>query len=38
LRTAVTEALAAHAPALVEVITDISAEYPPWEFIAPGRG
>jgi acetolactate synthase-1/2/3 large subunit len=38
LRTAVTEALAARAPALVEVITDISAEYPPWEFIAPGRG
>jgi acetolactate synthase-1/2/3 large subunit len=37
LRTAVTEALAAHAPALVEVITDIGAEYPPWEFIAPGR-
>jgi acetolactate synthase-1/2/3 large subunit len=38
LRKAVTEALAARAPALVEVITDISAEYPPWEFIAPGRG
>jgi acetolactate synthase-1/2/3 large subunit len=37
LRTAVTEALAARAPALVEVITDIGAEYPPWEFIAPGR-
>jgi acetolactate synthase I/II/III large subunit len=38
LRSAVTEALAARAPALVEVITDIAAEYPPWEFIAPGRG
>jgi acetolactate synthase-1/2/3 large subunit len=37
LRTAVTEALAARAPALVEVITDIGVEYPPWEFIAPGR-
>jgi acetolactate synthase I/II/III large subunit len=38
LRTAVAEALAARAPALVEVITDIGEEYPPWEFIAPGRG
>jgi acetolactate synthase I/II/III large subunit len=38
LRTAVAEALAARAPALVEVITDIAEEYPPWEFIAPGRG
>ena len=37
LRKAVTEALAARAPALVEVITDIGDEYPPWEFIAPGR-
>jgi acetolactate synthase-1/2/3 large subunit len=37
LRTAVVEALAARAPALVEVVTDIGAEYPPWEFIAPGR-
>jgi acetolactate synthase-1/2/3 large subunit len=37
LRAAVTEALSARAPALVEVITDIAAEYPPWEFIAPGR-
>jgi len=37
LRTAVVEALAARAPALVEVITDIGNEYPPWEFIAPGR-
>jgi len=38
LRKAVTEALAARAPALIEVITDIGEEYPPWEFIAPGRG
>jgi acetolactate synthase-1/2/3 large subunit len=38
LRIAVIEALAARTPALVEVITDIDAEYPPWEFIAPGRG
>jgi acetolactate synthase-1/2/3 large subunit len=38
LRAAVVEALAAHAPALVEVVTDIGEEYPPWEFIAPGRG
>ena len=38
LRSAVVEALAARAPALIEVITDIAAEYPPWEFIAPGRG
>jgi acetolactate synthase-1/2/3 large subunit len=37
LRGAVTEALAARSPALVEVITDITQEYPPWEFIAPGR-
>jgi acetolactate synthase-1/2/3 large subunit len=38
LRTAVTEALAGRAPALIEVVTDIAREYPPWEFIAPGRG
>ena len=38
LRQAVTEALAARSPAIVEVITDIGEEYPPWEFIAPGRG
>jgi len=38
LRAAVVGALAARSPALVEVITDISEEYPPWEFIAPGRG
>lgn len=37
LRTAVAQALAARAPALVEVITDIAGEYPPWAFIAPGR-
>jgi acetolactate synthase-1/2/3 large subunit len=38
LRTAVREALAANAPALIEVQTDISREYAPWEFIAPTRG
>jgi acetolactate synthase-1/2/3 large subunit len=37
LRGAVGEALAVRAPALVEVITDIARETPPWEFIAPGR-
>ena len=37
LRIAVAEALASRAPALVEVITDISEEYPPWKFIAPRR-
>jgi acetolactate synthase-1/2/3 large subunit len=38
LRVALTEALAANSPALVEVITDIGKEFAPWEFIAPGRG
>ncbi len=38
LRTALTEALAAHAPALIEVQTDITQEFAPWEFISPGRG
>ena len=38
LRDALREALAANAPALIEVVTDISQEYAPWEFIAPGRG
>jgi acetolactate synthase I/II/III large subunit len=38
LRIAVAEALAARVPSLVEVITDITEEYPPWEFIAPSRG
>jgi len=38
LRKALAEALAANAPALIEVMTDITKEYAPWEFIAPGRG
>lgn len=38
LRKALTEALAANAPALIEVMTDIKQETPPWDFIAPGRG
>ena len=38
LRGALREALAANAPALIEVMTDITQEYAPWEFIAPGRG
>lgn len=38
LRKALTEALAAGSPALVEVQTDITQEYAPWAFIAPGRG
>ncbi len=37
LRKALTEALAANAPALIEVITDIGQEYAPWEFMAPTR-
>ncbi|HUB14672.1 MAG TPA: thiamine pyrophosphate-dependent enzyme [Acetobacteraceae bacterium] len=37
LRGALRQALAANAPALVEVMTDITQEYQPWEFIAPGR-
>ena len=37
LRDALPRALAANAPALIEVVTDITQEYPPWEFIAPGR-
>ncbi len=37
LRRALKEALAANAPALIEVTTDITQEYAPWEFIAPGR-
>jgi len=37
LRGALREALAANSPALIEVVTDISQEYAPWEFIAPGR-
>ncbi len=38
LRAALREALAANSPALIEVMTDITQEYAPWEFIAPGRG
>ena len=38
LRGALHEALAANSPALIEVMTDITQEYAPWEFIAPGRG
>jgi acetolactate synthase I/II/III large subunit len=37
LRGALRQALAANAPALVEVLTDITQEYQPWEFISPGR-
>ena len=38
LKVALKEALAANAPALIEVITDISQETEPWRFLAPGRG
>jgi len=38
LRSALREALAANSPALIEVMTDITKEAQPWEFIAPGRG
>ena len=38
LRSALREALAANSPALIEVVTDITKEAQPWEFIAPGRG
>ena len=37
LKSALSQALAANAPALIEVMTDISKEYAPWEFLAPGR-
>ena len=37
LKVALTEALAANAPALIEVMTDITKETAPWRFIAPGR-
>ena len=37
LRDALSQALSANAPALIEVVTDIAQEYAPWEFIAPGR-
>ena len=38
LRTALREAIATNSPTLIEVMTDITQEYAPWEFIAPGRG
>ena len=38
LRDALAEALAANTPTLIEVMTDIAKETPPWDFIAPGRG
>ena len=38
LRKALAQALDAASPALIEVQTDITQEYAPWEFIAPGRG
>jgi acetolactate synthase I/II/III large subunit len=38
LRSALADALGAGSPALIEVMTDITQEYAPWEFIAPGRG
>jgi acetolactate synthase-1/2/3 large subunit len=38
LRGALTEALAANAPTLIEVMTDITKESSPWEIIFPGRG
>ena len=37
LRGALKEALAANAPCLIEVMTDITKEYAPWKFIAPTR-
>jgi acetolactate synthase I/II/III large subunit len=37
LRGALAEAIAANAPALIEVTTDITKESSPWEFIVPGR-
>jgi acetolactate synthase-1/2/3 large subunit len=37
LRTTLREALAANAPALIEVTTEIGKEASPWEFIAPAR-
>jgi acetolactate synthase-1/2/3 large subunit len=38
LRSAVREALAANAPCLIEVTTDVTEESVPWRFIAPARG
>ena len=37
LKVALTEALAANAPALIEVVTDIASETEPWQFLAPTR-
>ena len=37
LKSALIDALAANAPVLIEVMTDIGKEYAPWEFIAPVR-
>jgi acetolactate synthase-1/2/3 large subunit len=38
LRGALAEALAAGSPAIVEVVSDITKDYPPFEFHAPKRG
>jgi acetolactate synthase-1/2/3 large subunit len=38
LRKALTQAMAGNSPALVEVMTDITQEYAPWEFLSPTRG
>ena len=37
LRRALGEALASNAPALIEVVSDITKDYPPYEFHAPKR-
>jgi acetolactate synthase I/II/III large subunit len=37
LQTALKEAIAANAPALIEVTSDITADYPPFELFAPQR-
>ena len=37
LRAALTEALAATTPTLIEVVTDIAQETAPWKYLAPGR-
>ena len=37
LRGALKEALAANAPAVIEVVSDITKDYPPFEFHAPKR-
>ena len=36
LRDALSQAIKANAPTLIEVVTDITQEYAPWEFIVPG--